>query len=205
MTGSANDPLPSFFEHDHRRGEEEEQLPFMKRERREVIRRAGLGRQRPIGSSLREFPPSRTGIAPNRRQRRCGEPGEWIYSRRVWGCENRAGAARVMAIHHGRRHDGAAVSKFLAKAIPLRDLGMPFDGPLPDGFVRRGHPDRRSRPRRAPTPRFTLHASLLIGIVVPFAAGVFGSVTVSSPFLKVAFTFSPSTGTGRRMLRANEP
>ena len=39
--------------------------------------------------------------------------------------------------------------------------------------------------------------SALIGIVVPLAAGVLGSVIVSSPFLKDAVTLLPSTATGR--------
>ena len=47
--------------------------------------------------------------------------------------------------------------------------------------------------------------SLLIGIVVPFAAGVLGSVTISSPFLNVAVTLLPSTATGSRTPRVNAP
>ena len=47
--------------------------------------------------------------------------------------------------------------------------------------------------------------SLLIGIVAPFAAGVLGSVTVSSPFLNVAETLLPSTATGSRTPRVNAP
>jgi hypothetical protein len=47
--------------------------------------------------------------------------------------------------------------------------------------------------------------SALIGMVVPLAAGVLGSVTVSSPFLKAAVTLLPSTPTGSRTLRAKLP
>lgn len=47
--------------------------------------------------------------------------------------------------------------------------------------------------------------SALMGIVVPFAAGALGSVTVSSPFLKAAVTLDPSTVAGRRTVRANAP
>ena len=54
---------------------------------------------------------------------------------------------------------------------------------------------RRSEPAYSP----------LIGIVVPFAAGVLGSVTVSSPFLNVAMTFPASTPTGSRTPRVNAP
>ena len=42
-------------------------------------------------------------------------------------------------------------------------------------------------------------------MVVPFAATVFGIVTVSSPFLNAAVTLLESTPTGSRTLRVNEP
>jgi uncharacterized membrane protein YfcA len=47
--------------------------------------------------------------------------------------------------------------------------------------------------------------SPLIGIVVPFAAGVFGIVTVSSPFLNAAEARLASTPTGSRALRVKTP
>src|SRR5574341_478269 len=47
--------------------------------------------------------------------------------------------------------------------------------------------------------------SAFTGIGVPFAAGVLGSLTVSTPSLNVAFTFSVSTPTGRAIVRANAP
>src|SRR5678815_575671 len=66
-------------------------------------------------------------------------------------------------------------------------------------------------PRSSATPigRETAGASFpysaLIGMGVPFAAGVLGIVTVSRPFLKVAVTLLASTPTGRRTLRVNAP
>lgn len=45
----------------------------------------------------------------------------------------------------------------------------------------------------------------LMGIVVPLAAGVLGSVTVRSPFLNAAVTLLPSTPTGSRTLRVKAP
>ena len=47
--------------------------------------------------------------------------------------------------------------------------------------------------------------SVLIGIIVPLAAEVFGKVTVSSPFLNAAVTLLGSTATGSRILRRNSP
>jgi len=47
--------------------------------------------------------------------------------------------------------------------------------------------------------------SALMGMVVPLDAVVLGSVTVSSPFLKLAVTRLPSTPTGSRTLRAKLP
>ena len=47
--------------------------------------------------------------------------------------------------------------------------------------------------------------SAFTGIVVPFEAGVFGSVTTSTPFLNVAVTLLPSTAIGSRTLRRNAP
>jgi hypothetical protein len=47
--------------------------------------------------------------------------------------------------------------------------------------------------------------SAFTGIIVPFEAGVFGSVTTSSPFLNVAVTLLPSTAIGSRTLRRNAP
>ena len=47
--------------------------------------------------------------------------------------------------------------------------------------------------------------SAFTGIIVPFAAGVFGSVTTSTPFLNVAVTLLPSTAIGSRTLRRNAP
>jgi hypothetical protein len=45
----------------------------------------------------------------------------------------------------------------------------------------------------------------LIGMVVPLAAGVLGSVTVSTPSLKLAITLLPSTALGRRIARTKLP
>jgi len=47
--------------------------------------------------------------------------------------------------------------------------------------------------------------SALMGMVVPLAATVLGSITVSSPLLKLAVTRLPSTPTGSRTLRAKLP
>jgi hypothetical protein len=47
--------------------------------------------------------------------------------------------------------------------------------------------------------------SAFTGIIVPFAAGAFGSVTTSTPFLNVAVTLLPSTAIGSRTLRRNAP
>ena len=47
--------------------------------------------------------------------------------------------------------------------------------------------------------------SALIGIVVSFAAGIFGIVIWITPFLKVAVTFVESTGTGSRTFREKAP
>ena len=47
--------------------------------------------------------------------------------------------------------------------------------------------------------------SAFTGIVVPFEAGVFGSVTTSTPFLNVAVTLLPSTAIGSRTLRRKAP
>ena len=104
------------------------------------------------------------------------------------------------------------------KAISSRDLGMPCAGPrsksagprlaIPDAGIEIW--DRKCEPR-TPTPDSgdrhweKGNYSSLIGMVVPFAEGVLGSLTVSRPFLKVAFTFSASTDTGSLMLRAKAP
>ena len=47
--------------------------------------------------------------------------------------------------------------------------------------------------------------SSLTGMMVPLAAGVFGSVTTSNPFLNVAVTLLPSTAIGSRTPRRNAP
>ena len=47
--------------------------------------------------------------------------------------------------------------------------------------------------------------SAFTGIIVPFEAGVFGSVTTSTPFLNVAVTLLASTAIGSLTLRKNAP
>jgi len=47
--------------------------------------------------------------------------------------------------------------------------------------------------------------SAFTGIIVPFEASVFGSVTTSTQFLNVAVTLPPSTAIGSRTLRRNAP
>jgi len=53
--------------------------------------------------------------------------------------------------------------------------------------------------------RHSAYCSALTGIVVPLADGVFGRVTVRSPFLKLAVTLLASTATGSRTLRVKTP
>lgn len=64
-------------------------------------------------------------------------------------------------------------------------------------------PELRDVPAVEPWPDHG--QSALIGMMAPLAAGVLGSVIVSSPFLNDAVTLLPSTATGRRTLRAKLP
>lgn len=57
---------------------------------------------------------------------------------------------------------------------------------------------------RGPRVRRGVYATL-IGMVAAFASGPFGTVMVSTPLWKTAFTLAPSTGEGRRMLREKAP
>ena len=61
------------------------------------------------------------------------------------------------------------------------------------------------RVRASPASPACFYFSSLTGMNVPLAAGVFGSVTTSTPFLKVAVTLLPSTAIGSRTLRRNAP
>lgn len=73
-------------------------------------------------------------------------------------------------------------------------------GPPPSPHGDHGRGGVTSPPRRD-VGRY----SAFTGIIVPFAAGVFGSVTTSTPFLNVAVTLLPSTAMGSRTLRRNAP
>lgn len=57
----------------------------------------------------------------------------------------------------------------------------------------------------SPASPACFYFSSLTGMNVPLAAGVFGSVTTSTPFLNVAVTLLPSTAIGSRTLRRNAP
>src|SRR5262247_39514 len=100
-----------------------------------------------------------------------------------------------------------------ASAPPLLGMGVPLPNlqnlvrliPRRAGStndVRQG--TAISRPGRRPIA-IPSRQSALTGMVVPLAAVVLGSVTVSSPFLKLAVTRLPSTPTGSRTLRAKLP
>lgn len=76
--------------------------------------------------------------------------------------------------------------------------------------VRRARPAwGRTAPRAARRPpggrRIVRRYPALMGIVVPFAVADFGSVTVSTPFLKPAVTFEASTEVGSRTARRKAP
>ncbi|TWH97769.1 hypothetical protein IQ35_00369 [Sphingobium wenxiniae] len=75
-------------------------------------------------------------------------------------------------------------------------------------FRRGGEPDCRWRSTRNRSSGPRRHAALpLIGIrrTSSFAASVFGRVTVSTPFLKLALAWSRSTPLGRPMRRSKRP
>src|SRR5262245_45661361 len=81
---------------------------------------------------------------------------------------------------------------------PSREVTCQRTRPLPSSAKAAGE---ASRPPRRDVGRY----SAFTGIVVPFAAGVFGSVTMSTPFLNVAVTLLPSTAIGSRTVCRNAP
>lgn len=55
----------------------------------------------------------------------------------------------------------------------------------------------------AGTPQ--LHYPAFTGMKLPFAAAIFGSITVRTPSLNAAVVFSVSTGPGSGIVRVNAP
>src|SRR5215470_3748759 len=104
-------------------------------------------------------------------------------------------SSSVRGAPHGDRDAGGA--RILRPGVQ-RDTSLPSP---PSDFARDLPPGRRSRPPRRDVDLY----SAFTGIIVPFEAGVFGSVTTSNPFLNVAATLLPSTAIGSRTLRRNAP